>query len=113
MIWARHRTDTGKSSLSVRASEHDEPTVLDLPHAVDAIEPIDASHVAVFGFSVSETLLIMVIVGGSGTLWGPVAGAVVFTALPEILRLTPEIRSLVYGAILLAIVVWQPRRLFP
>jgi branched-chain amino acid transport system permease protein len=76
-------------------------------HFITYIDP------GVFGFSVSETLLIMVIVGGSGTLWGPVAGAVVFTALPEILRLTPEIRSLLYGAILLAIVVWQPRRLFP
>lgn len=76
-------------------------------HFITYIDP------GVFGFSVSETLLIMVIVGGSGTLWGPVAGAVVFTALPEILRLTPEIRSLIYGAILLAIVVWQPRRLFP
>jgi hypothetical protein len=52
LIWARHRTDYGKSSLSVRAGEHDEPTVVDLPHAVDAIQPIDASHVAVFGFSV-------------------------------------------------------------
>jgi branched-chain amino acid transport system permease protein len=76
-------------------------------HFISYIDP------GVFGFSVSEALLIMVIVGGSGTLWGPVAGAVVFTALPEILRLTPEIRSLLYGAILLAIVVWQPRRLFP
>lgn len=76
-------------------------------HFITYIDP------GVFGFSVSETLLIMVIVGGSGTLWGPVAGAIVFTALPELLRLAPEIRSLVYGAILLAIVVWQPRRLFP
>lgn len=76
-------------------------------HFITYIDP------GVFGFSVSETLLIMVIVGGSGTLWGPVAGAVVFTALPEILRLAPEVRSLLYGAILLGIVVWQPRRLFP
>ena len=76
-------------------------------HFISYIDP------GVFGFSVSETLLIMVILGGSGTLWGPVAGAVVFTALPEMLRLTPEIRSLLYGAILLAIVLYRPRRLFP
>jgi branched-chain amino acid transport system permease protein len=76
-------------------------------HFITYIDP------GVFGFSVSETLLIMVIVGGSGTLWGPVAGAVVFTAVPEILRLAPEIRSLLYGALLLTIVIWQPRRLFP
>jgi branched-chain amino acid transport system permease protein len=65
----------------------------------------------VFGFGVTESLLIMVILGGPGTLWGPVAGAVVFTALPEILRLTPELRSLLYGAILLAIVLFLPRGL--
>ncbi|HEU4578919.1 MAG TPA: hypothetical protein VFS67_11730 [Polyangiaceae bacterium] len=52
LIWALHRTDTGRSSLSVRAGEHDEPITVELPHAVDAIQPIDATHVAVLGFSV-------------------------------------------------------------
>ena len=63
----------------------------------------------VFGFSFSEALLIMVILGGSGTLWGPVAGAVVFTALPELLRVAPEIRSLIYGVLLFVIVLYLPR----
>ena len=75
-------------------------------HFISYIDP------GVFGFSVTETLLIMVILGGSGTLWGPIAAAVVFTALPEILRLTPEIRSLIYGLILLAIVLFGSKRLF-
>jgi branched-chain amino acid transport system permease protein len=65
----------------------------------------------VFGFSFSESLLIMVILGGSGTLWGPVAGALVFTALPEALRMAPEVRSLLYGILLLAIVLFMPRGL--
>ena len=71
-------------------------------HFITYIDP------GVFGFSVSETLLIMVILGGSGTLWGPVAGAVVFTALPELLRIAPEVRSLLYGVILLLIVLYRP-----
>ena len=75
-------------------------------HFITYIDP------GVFGFSVTETLLIMVILGGPGTLWGPVAGAAIFTALPELLRITPELRSLLYGAILLAIVLYHPRRLF-
>jgi ABC-type branched-subunit amino acid transport system permease subunit len=74
-------------------------------HFITYIDP------GVFGFSVTEALLIMVILGGAGTLWGPVAGAVVFTVLPEVLRLTPEIRSLLYGGILLTIVLYRPRRL--
>lgn len=76
-------------------------------HFISYIDP------GVFGFSVTETLLIMVILGGSGRLWGPVAAAVVFTVLPEVLRLAPEIRSLAYGIILLSIVLYRPRRLFP
>ena len=63
----------------------------------------------VFGFSLTESLLIMVILVGSGTLWGPVAGAVVFTVIPEVLRLAPELRSLLYGFVLLAVVLFLPR----
>jgi branched-chain amino acid transport system permease protein len=75
-------------------------------HFITYVDP------GVFGFSVTETLLIMVILGGAGTLWGPVGGAIVFTALPELLRLTPELRSLLYGSILLALVLFRPPRLF-
>lgn len=74
-------------------------------HYVTFIDP------GVFGFSFSESLLIMVILGGSGTLWGPVVGAVVFTALPELLRMAPEVRSLIYGTILFVIVLYMPRGL--
>jgi len=55
----------------------------------------------VFGFSVTENLLIMVVLGGSGTVFGPMIGAVVFTVLPELLRFSPEFRSLLYGVLLL------------
>jgi len=72
-------------------------------HYISYIDP------GVFGFSLSETLLIMVILGGSATLWGPLFGAFIFTAVPELLRLTPELRSLLYGAILLAVVLYRPR----
>lgn len=74
-------------------------------HYISFIDP------GVFGFWFSEPLLIMVVLGGSGTLWGPVLGAVVFTALPELLRLAPEIRSLLYGIILLLAVLYLPRGL--
>jgi branched-chain amino acid transport system permease protein len=69
-------------------------------HFITYIDP------GVFGFSVSETLLIMVILGGSGTLWGPVGGAVVFAALPELLRIAERARS--SGVILLLIVLYRP-----
>lgn len=65
----------------------------------------------VFGFSVTENLLIMVILGGSGTLFGPLVGAIVFTAVPEILRFSPEFRSLLYGVVLLAAMLVFPKGL--
>jgi len=74
-------------------------------HYISFIDP------GVFGFDVSEVLLIMVILGGAGTLWGPVVGAAAFTLLPEILRVAPETRSLVYGILLLVIVLFMPRGL--
>ncbi len=40
----------------------------------------------VFLFSYTVTMVIMVVAGGKGTLAGPVVGAVIFTALPEVLR---------------------------
>ena len=64
-----------------------------------------------FGFSVTESVLVMVILGGAGTLWGPVVGAILFTALPEALRVTPEYKSLLYGVLLLLIVLFMPQGL--
>ena len=56
-------------------------------------------------------LLVMVIAGGAGTFYGVVAGAIIFTALPEILRMAPEIRDILYGAILIMTVIYAPEGL--
>jgi branched-chain amino acid transport system permease protein len=72
-------------------------------HYVTFIDP------GMFGFWFSEPILVMVLLGGVGTLYGPIFGAVIFTVLPELLRLTPEIRSLLYGVILLLSVLFLPQ----
>ncbi|HEV8308206.1 MAG TPA: branched-chain amino acid ABC transporter permease [Methylomirabilota bacterium] len=53
-------------------------------------------------------LLIMVILGGSGTLHGVILGAIVFTFVPEYLRITPEFRDVIYGVILVVTIVFVP-----
>ena len=53
-------------------------------------------------------LLIMVILGGSGTIHGVILGAIVFTFVPEYLRITPEFRDVLYGVILLVAIVFVP-----
>jgi branched-chain amino acid transport system permease protein len=61
-------------------------------------------------FYVSEafTILAMVIVGGMGTLIGPVFGAILLTLLPEILRGIGDLRLVVYGAALTFVVLFMP-----
>jgi branched-chain amino acid transport system permease protein len=60
-------------------------------------------------------MVIMVVAGGKGTLAGPVVGAVLFTALPEVLRaLTSwQWQMLLYGALLVAVLFFMPRGIVP
>jgi len=53
-------------------------------------------------------LLIMVFLGGVGTLRGVLLGAVVFTVLPEVARFSQSVSQLLYGSVLLAIVLRFP-----
>ncbi len=53
-------------------------------------------------------LLIMVILGGSGTIHGVIIGAIAFTFIPEYLRITPEFRDVIYGIVLLATIIFMP-----
>jgi ABC-type branched-subunit amino acid transport system permease subunit len=53
-------------------------------------------------------LLVIVFLGGVGSLRGVLVGAVLFTALPEVLRLAPTWRLVIYGALLLLVVVRSP-----
>jgi len=56
----------------------------------------------------SFTYLAMVIVGGMGTLLGPIIGAIVLTLLPEVLRGIGDARLLVYGISLTLVVLFMP-----
>ena len=53
-----------------------------------------------FSFGQSIVILSMVVFGGIGTLRGPIVGAVVLGALPEISRPAMEYRTLLYGVLL-------------
>ncbi len=61
-------------------------------------------------FSVTEsfTILAMVVVGGMGTLIGPVCGAILLTVLPEILRSVGDLRLMVYGVAVTLVVLFVP-----
>lgn len=61
-----------------------------------------------FSFGQSIVILSMVVFGGIGTLRGPIVGAIVLGALPEISRPAMEYRTLLYGVLLLLLMRFQP-----
>jgi len=64
-----------------------------------------------FGSSVSILGLTMAILGGLGSYWGAVLGALILSALPELLRFAAEFRPLAYGLVLLAVLRFRPQGL--
>jgi len=63
----------------------------------------------VFSFYNTVTMVVMVVGGGQATVAGPAVGALVFTFLPELLRMAVFYRMLLYGVILLLAVMFMPR----
>ncbi len=66
-----------------------------------------------FDIFYSIEIVTMVVVGGIGNLWGGLLGAAVLTALPEVLHAMRDYALLLYGAILMAVLVFFPEGLLP
>ena len=66
-----------------------------------------------YGSLTSVEALVAAIVGGMGTLWGPVLGAVVLHVLADLTRNLfgelPGINMVIYGVVLVLIVIFLPR----
>ncbi len=66
-----------------------------------------------FGSTTSVESLVAAIVGGLGTLWGPILGALVLHTLADITRNLfgelPGINMVIYGVVLVLIVMFLPR----
>lgn len=56
----------------------------------------------------SSTILAMVVVGGIGHLPGSILGAIALTIIPEFLRSVGDIRLVIYGAAIVAIIIFAP-----
>ena len=58
---------------------------------------------------INVVLAAMVIIGGEGTLLGPIVGAFLLTVLPEVLRFAEGYRMLLFGVILLVVIMFAPQ----
>lgn len=67
----------------------------------------------VFQMYYSNTILIIVLGGGVGRLPGALIGSFLFVALTEALRITPELRMIIYGFVLLLLVFMFPQGVAP
>ena len=62
-----------------------------------------------FGFGLLTLALGAVILGGRGSVFGPVIGTAIFVLLPELARPLSENRFLLQGALLIAVITFLPR----
>ena len=75
-------------------------------HYISILTPM-----AVAGVDLMIMIIAMVLVGGLGTLTGPLAGALILTILVELLRDLDTFRLLIYGALIIFSVMFLPRGL--
>lgn len=76
-------------------------------HSTSFIGPND------YGFETAVTILSYALLGGIGSPFGAVLGAMTLTALPEVLRPLADYRLVVNGVIIVAAVLFLPRGLLP
>ena len=64
--------------------------------------------------SIDQSLAIvaMVLLGGRGAVAAPVIGAIVLTALPHLIHFSAEVRSIVYGGILILTILLMPQGIY-
>ena len=66
-----------------------------------------------YGFEPAVTILSFALLGGIGTPFAPVLGAIILTLLPELLRGLSDIRLVINGLIIVAAVLFLPRGILP
>jgi branched-chain amino acid transport system permease protein len=65
-----------------------------------------------FGFLRSFEIVVMVVVGGMGSIIGVILAAIILTILPEALRAIAQYRMVIYALLLIVIMLSRPQGLF-
>jgi branched-chain amino acid transport system permease protein len=69
-------------------------------------------HPDSLGFQTTILVLTMIVVGGLGSIFGAVSGAIFFGLVSELLRQAPQFQEIIYGLILMVFMMYAPRGLF-
>ena len=62
---------------------------------------------AKFDFNTSILILVFVVLGGLGNIWGSIIAAALLTVLPELLRSMNDYRMLIYAVLLIAMMLFN------
>lgn len=65
----------------------------------------------VFGFMKSIDILVIVVLGGMGSIAGSIIGAIAISLISIVLQNVPELRMIIYSLILFVIMVYRPQGL--
>ncbi len=68
------------------------------------------TYISADQFSVNESFLIltMVAIGGTGSIVGPIIGALILIVVPEVFRFLAQYRTVFYGLLLIVVMVVKP-----
>ena len=64
-----------------------------------------------FSLAESINMVLIVIIGGAGYLFGPILGAALYIGVPEYLRAANELRLVLFGVLLVLITLFAPQGL--
>jgi branched-chain amino acid transport system permease protein len=64
---------------------------------------------ASFGTELAIGIFLMLLIGGSDSVWGPVVGAAFYVAIPQWLSGLAQYQSVIYGGLLLLVIIVFPQ----
>ena len=107
-------SENGAAALGIRVSQYKLAAFVIAAAYASAAGSLFAHTVGfispeVFGLQMVVITFTMLYLGGVGTIYGPVIGAVIASLLPEALRGTGRFQDIVYAAILLLMLIFLPK----
>ena len=115
---ALHGSEVAAQTLGIDAARH-KLRVFVISAVLAAIAGALMAHYAGFitpakaSFMHSVELVIMVVFGGMASVFGAVVGAAVLTTLPQLLTVLKDYEMMVFGAVLIATMVFLPQGIVP
>ena len=115
---ALHSSELAAQTIGINVARQ-KAVVFMISAAVAALAGALTAHYTGFltpakvGFLHSIELVTMVVFGGLASIFGAVVGAIVLTALPQLLTVLKEYEMIVLGAVMMGTMIFMPRGVVP